>query len=48
MIRVLHSYLNDCSEIKKILGSSGIYFIPVVNWDSVQLISEKFKKNNKV
>ena len=45
MIRVLHGYLNNCPEIKQILGNSGLYFIPIVNLDSVTVISDKFKIN---
>lgn len=42
MIRLLHGYLNSDLQINQILGTSGIYFVPIVNWDSVKLISQNF------
>ena len=48
MIRLLHGYLNSDSQTNQILGTSGIYFIPIVNWDSVKLISDTFAKNGRL
>lgn len=42
MIRILHSYLNDEPHIKTILGTSGIFFVPLVNYDGYDAISKAY------
>jgi murein tripeptide amidase MpaA len=44
MVRVLHGYLHNDAQVRSWLGHNGFYFIPVVNWDSVKLISEQWDK----
>ena len=42
MIRLLHKYLNNDSEVKRILSISGIFFVPIVNQDGYSVISNTY------
>jgi murein tripeptide amidase MpaA len=39
LLRLLHGYLNNDPQVKRILGTSGMYFVPVVNYDGYDAIS---------
>jgi hypothetical protein len=39
---LLHGYLHNDQEYIDILNESKLYFIPIINVDSVKLISENF------
>lgn len=48
MLRMLHGYLNDDQEIKSILATSGVFFVPIVNLDSYSRISSNYALTNQL
>jgi murein tripeptide amidase MpaA len=42
MIRFLHGYLNNDEQVRKVLATSGLYFVPLVNYDGYAKISSVY------
>ena len=47
MVRVLHGYVHNDKQVRSWLGHNGLYFIPVINWDSVKLISRMWDETGE-
>lgn len=48
IMRLLHGYLNDDQQVKTILGQSGLFFVPIVNFDSYSRISSIYATTNRL
>jgi carboxypeptidase T len=48
LIRVLHGYLNNDEQVRNLLSSGAIYWLPVVNYDGYAKISSAYASSKQL